>query len=144
MAIASGLGKLYDIAYRFPSLEVHGNTYRRRTDDEKGLLAAFSAIIAFLEAEILITDNRATTAGEVLRHMRIEKQEAIRLSVKLHQKRKGASTASRPMRPFVNLCMPPIPSFGCWPPEIRGFWINPARRFAHSVHYCLRTASRVD
>lgn len=73
MAIASGLGKLYDIAYRFPSLEVHGNTYRRRTDDEKGLLAAFPAIIAFLEAEILITDNRATTAGEVLRHMRIEK-----------------------------------------------------------------------
>jgi hypothetical protein len=37
------------------------------------LLPAFPAIIAFLEAEILITDNRTTTADEILRHMRIDK-----------------------------------------------------------------------
>lgn len=75
IASASGLGKVYDTVYRFDSLEVHGKTFPRlsQADDEKALLAAFPAIIAFLEAEILITDNRATTAEEVLRHMRIDK-----------------------------------------------------------------------
>jgi hypothetical protein len=75
MAVESGLGKVYDIVYRFDSLEVHGNIFPRlsQADEEKALLAAFPAIIAFLEAEILITDNRATTAEEVLHHMRINK-----------------------------------------------------------------------
>jgi hypothetical protein len=72
IAIASGLGKVYDIVHRFDSPEVHGKPLPRRlrADDEEALLAAFPAIIALLEAEILITDNRATTAEEVLRHLR--------------------------------------------------------------------------
>ena len=75
IAGASGLGKVYDIVYRFDSLEVHAKTFPglSQAAAEKALLAAFPAIIAFLEAEILITDNRATTAEEVLRHMHIDK-----------------------------------------------------------------------
>jgi len=75
IAIGSGLGKLYDLVYRFDSLEVHGKTLAvlSQADDEKAVLAAFPSIISFLEAEILITDYRATTAAEVLRHMRIDK-----------------------------------------------------------------------
>ncbi|GEM_PF-5179482 len=75
IAKESGLEKLYDIVYRFDSLEVHANTFGVLTQghDEEALLAAFPSIIAFLEAVILITDNRTTTAEEILRHLRIDK-----------------------------------------------------------------------
>jgi hypothetical protein len=75
MAVEARLGKVYDVVYRLDSLEVHGNTFLRfsQADDEMALLPAFPAIIAFLEAEIHITDNRTTTADEILRHMRIDK-----------------------------------------------------------------------
>jgi hypothetical protein len=70
IAAASGLTKVYDIVYRYDSLEVHGNTFE--VSDMKpqmdGIAVAASAVNALLRAILLVVDNRdrPLTADEIL------------------------------------------------------------------------------
>ncbi len=70
MAQESGLSKLYDIIYRFDSLEVHANTFglSEFKSEMDPIAVAASAINAFLRVILLIADNknRVVTADEVL------------------------------------------------------------------------------
>jgi len=74
LARNSGLGKLYDILYRFASSEVHANTFGvlSAADADEALSTAFPAINSLLQAIILIADNRSTPAEEILRVLHIE------------------------------------------------------------------------
>lgn len=70
MAQESGLSKLYDIIYRYDSLEVHANTFGLSDfkPEMDPISVAASAINAFLRVILLIADNknRFATADEVL------------------------------------------------------------------------------
>jgi Family of unknown function (DUF5677) len=70
LAKDSGLSKVYDIVYRYDSLEVHGNTFGLSDlkPDMDGTAVAVSAINAFLRVILLVADNkdRPLTADEVL------------------------------------------------------------------------------
>lgn len=67
-----GLGKVYDLVYRLPSMEVHGKVFGRPSwNEEKGILAALSAIVSLVKTIGLIADNRVlrnrtTTADEII------------------------------------------------------------------------------
>jgi hypothetical protein len=70
IARESGLSKVYDIVYRYDSLEVHGNTFGISELKSKmdGIAVAVSAINAFLRVIRLVADNkdRHVTPDEVL------------------------------------------------------------------------------
>jgi hypothetical protein len=70
LAKDSGLSKVYDIVYRYDSLEVHGNTFGLADfkSDMDGIAVAVSAINAFLRVILTVADNtdRPLTADEVL------------------------------------------------------------------------------
>lgn len=71
IARESGLGKVYDILYRYDSLELHGNTFglSERESDMDGIAVAASAINAILRAILSVVDNigHPLTADEVLK-----------------------------------------------------------------------------
>jgi hypothetical protein len=66
----SGLGKVFDIVYRYNSLEAHANTFglSEMKSEMDGVLASISAINAFLRAILLVADNidRPVPAGQIL------------------------------------------------------------------------------
>jgi hypothetical protein len=66
----SGLSKVYDIVYRYNSLEAHANTFglSEMKSEMDGIAASISAINAFLRAILLIADNmdRIVPAEEIL------------------------------------------------------------------------------
>jgi hypothetical protein len=68
-----GLSRVYDLFYRYPSMEVHGKAFGLPSPNEEGgLLALLSAIVLLAKAIGLIADNRVlqnrtTTADEILR-----------------------------------------------------------------------------
>ncbi len=70
IAKESGLSKVYDIVYRYDSLEVHANTFglSELKSEMDGIAVAVSAINAFLRVILLVADNkdRPVTAEEVL------------------------------------------------------------------------------
>ena len=70
IAAASGLSKVYDIVYRYDSLEVHGNTFEvsEMTPQMDGIAVAASAVNALLRAILLVVDNKdcPLTADEIL------------------------------------------------------------------------------
>jgi hypothetical protein len=69
-AKALGLSKVYDIVYRYDSLEVHGNTFEVSDIQPQmdGVSVAASAINALLSVILLVVDNRdhPLTADEIL------------------------------------------------------------------------------
>ena len=75
IAKESGLSKVYDIVYRYDSLEVHGNTFglSDMKPEMDGIAVAVSAINAFLRVILLVADNRdrSLTADEVLSALNI-------------------------------------------------------------------------
>lgn len=75
IAKESGLSKVYDIVYRFDSLEVHGNTFElsELKSGMDGIAVAVSAINALLRVILLVADNkdRTVTADEVLSALNI-------------------------------------------------------------------------
>jgi hypothetical protein len=70
LAVASGLGKVYDVVFRYSSLEVHGNTFlvSEMNPDQDGIAVAASTINALLRVILLIADSkdRTLTPDEVL------------------------------------------------------------------------------
>lgn len=70
IAKESGLSKVYDIVYRYDSLEVHGNTFGLSDlrSEMDGIAVAVSAINAFLRVILSVADNKdqPLTADEVL------------------------------------------------------------------------------
>jgi hypothetical protein len=70
IAAASGLSKVYDIVYRYDSLEVHGNTFEvsEMKPQMDGIAVAASAVNALLRAILLVVDNkdRPLVADEIL------------------------------------------------------------------------------
>jgi hypothetical protein len=70
IAELTGLSKVYDIVYRYNSLEVHGNTFglSEMKPEMDGIAVAASAINALLQVILLVADNRdhPLTADEVL------------------------------------------------------------------------------
>jgi Family of unknown function (DUF5677) len=76
IADKTGLGKLYDIVYRFESLEVHGNTFglMERKSELDGVAVALSTVNALLRAVLLIADNKngTVTADDVLSTLNIQ------------------------------------------------------------------------
>jgi Family of unknown function (DUF5677) len=70
IADESGLGKVFDIVYRYFCLEVHGNTFGldETESDMDGIAVAASAVNALLRVILLVVDNkdRIVTAEEVL------------------------------------------------------------------------------
>jgi hypothetical protein len=70
IATESGLGKVYDIVYRYDCLEVHGNTFGLSEAEcaMDGIAVAASAVNALLRVILLVVDNqdRIVTADEVL------------------------------------------------------------------------------
>lgn len=78
IANKTGLGKVYDVVYRFASPEVHGKTFGLPTGvNESGIRAALPGIISLLRAEILIADNfvakRTTTPEQILSVLKLDK-----------------------------------------------------------------------
>jgi len=79
IAAECGLGKLYDIPFRFASLETHGNTFLGDAspyDSESATLAALPAVISFVRVATLIADNypnTVTSAEDILRVLRLDK-----------------------------------------------------------------------
>jgi hypothetical protein len=73
-----GLGKVYDLVYRYPSMEVHGRAFRLPSPSEEGGIApALSAIVSLVSAIGLIADNRvlrdrATAAHEIIHLLRLD------------------------------------------------------------------------
>lgn len=54
-----GLKKIHDIAYRWPSLHVHGKSFRAQWGEKaEGLFATVTALASFVAAIILIAYNR--------------------------------------------------------------------------------------
>jgi Family of unknown function (DUF5677) len=68
MAEDSGLSKVYDVVFRFNSLEVHGNTLGlTEPQPMDGVVVALSAVNAFLRVTVLVADSEVPlTAEEVL------------------------------------------------------------------------------
>lgn len=70
IARESGLSKVYDIIYRYDSLEVHGNTFglSELKSPMDGIAVAASAINAFLRVILLVADNKhhPLTADQIL------------------------------------------------------------------------------
>jgi hypothetical protein len=70
IAKEAGLSQVYDIVYRYDSLEVHGNTFglSELKPGMDGIAVAISAINAFLRVILLVADNKdhAVTAHEIL------------------------------------------------------------------------------
>jgi hypothetical protein len=67
IAESSGLGQLYDLIYRFHSLEVHGFTYGI-VENEEDLRAVLCCVVALLNALLFIAENRErTTAEDILK-----------------------------------------------------------------------------
>jgi hypothetical protein len=70
MAEACGLSKVFDVVYRYSSLEAHGNTIGLppESDAVNGVEVALSHINAFLYAMWLVADNHnpPLSAAEVL------------------------------------------------------------------------------
>jgi Family of unknown function (DUF5677) len=72
----TGLARLYDVVYRYESLEVHGNTFG--FSDEKtvmdGVAAAISAVAAILRVVLVLADSkdRVVTSGEILTVLNIQ------------------------------------------------------------------------
>ena len=60
IAAEVGLTKVYDIAYRFFSLHVHGKTYGLPSGKklEEGAAFALAAVVSLLQSILLITENR--------------------------------------------------------------------------------------
>src|SRR6266404_8445372 len=70
MAIESGLGKVYDIVYRFASLSTHGNSFDLSSGPD-WQVPTLSATVSILNAIVLIVENsnRTTRASDILRAM---------------------------------------------------------------------------
>lgn len=72
-----GLQRVYDIVYRFDSLEVHANTFCLSPPDENalGLTAALSSISAILKCilTILTPPRKEVKPEELLKILRVEK-----------------------------------------------------------------------
>ncbi len=71
-----GLSKVYDIVYRFSSLEVHIKTFGMSPSDEEALLAGLASIVSLIKVISLITENKVlrnqkTAADEILKVLRI-------------------------------------------------------------------------
>jgi len=73
-----GLTKVYDIAYRFFSLHVHGKTYGlpSREKLEEGATFAVPAVVALLQSILLVTENRLlydrdTSGGDIEHVLRV-------------------------------------------------------------------------
>jgi hypothetical protein len=70
-----GLAKVYDIAYRFFSLHVHGKTYGVPSRDklEEGATFALPAVASLLQSILLLTENRLLydreTSGGNIEHV---------------------------------------------------------------------------
>jgi hypothetical protein len=67
-----GLGRVYDMYYRYFSLEVHGNSYTFQAgNDERTIAAVVSGVNAFLNLFLFLLDNktRIITAREILAHL---------------------------------------------------------------------------
>nr|HEV7952810.1 DUF5677 domain-containing protein [Candidatus Acidoferrales bacterium] len=76
LAFESGLGKVYDILYRFNSLDVHGNTFGLPLDEDKNSIPVIvSAIVAFLRAMLFIVKGEAATAEDILQVLNIRSVE---------------------------------------------------------------------
>jgi hypothetical protein len=80
IATEAGLLKVYDAAYRgLASLEVHGNSFGLpSSSDETALVGAFAAVLGFLNAIMLIVQNRVvakkkTEPSEVLETLAIHR-----------------------------------------------------------------------
>lgn len=73
-----GLSKVYDLLYRFFSMEVHGKVFGLPSQSEaEGLSAAISAVVVLVKTIGVIADNRvlrnqATTPGEIIRLLRLD------------------------------------------------------------------------
>lgn len=73
-----GLSKVYDIVYRFSSLEVHMKTFgTKSSSEETALSAGLDSIVSLTKVIILITENkvlhnRITTADEILKVLGID------------------------------------------------------------------------
>jgi hypothetical protein len=68
LAVKLGLGKVYDLIYRYPSMEVHGTTFDLPAASAE---AGLSSIVSLVKCIGLVVDNRvlrneATTADEIL------------------------------------------------------------------------------
>jgi Family of unknown function (DUF5677) len=63
IADSCGLGLLYDIIYRFNSLEVHGFTYGI-VEDEENFRATLCGIVSLLNATRFIAEHRGKTTEE--------------------------------------------------------------------------------
>jgi len=78
LAARLGLRKVYDLLYRYPSMEVHGKAFGLPSQSEEGgILAALSAIVALVKTIGAIADNRvlrsqATTAAEIINFLRLD------------------------------------------------------------------------
>lgn len=67
IADSCGLSRIYDFVYRFHSLELHAFTYGIM-ENEKDLRSSLCAVVAMLNAVLLIAENRGrpTTTTEIL------------------------------------------------------------------------------
>src|SRR6202040_3811273 len=78
LAMGLGLGRAYDLFYRFSSMEVHAKAIDLPSwSGEQGIYAALSTIVSLVKSIVLIVDNRLlqnriTTPDEILRLLRIE------------------------------------------------------------------------
>jgi hypothetical protein len=64
-----GLGRVYDMYYRYFSLEVHGNSYAFQSEnDPRTIAAVLSGVNAFLNLILFLLDsrNRVVSASEIL------------------------------------------------------------------------------
>jgi len=63
-----GLAKVYDVAYRFFSLHVHGKTYglSSREKLEEGATFAIPAVVALLQSLLFVAENRLRYDRETL------------------------------------------------------------------------------
>lgn len=74
-----GLSKVYDLLYRFPSLEVHGKMFGLPSQsEEEGIRGVLSFIVSLATAIALIADNRVlrnrtTTANEIIHVLRLDR-----------------------------------------------------------------------
>jgi uncharacterized protein DUF5677 len=78
LAIETGLGKVYDTAYRFASLEVHGKMFglKPKKGNDEAIAAALPGITSMLRAVLFLVDRRLadrdTAPAEILRILNIE------------------------------------------------------------------------
>jgi hypothetical protein len=78
LAMKLGLSRLYDMLYRYPSLEAHGKAFGLPSpSQEEGIFAMLSSVVVLVNAIRLVSDNavlenRPTTAIELLTFIGIE------------------------------------------------------------------------